>query len=52
MIAKLFMWVQKKLYNVTKDLIVLTPVGGFASLIAFNLFFPGLMPSGVSLNPR
>ncbi len=38
--------------NPTKDLIGLISVGGFESLIAFNLFFPGLMSSGVRVNPR
>ncbi len=52
MIAKFLMWVLKKLHNPTKDLIVLTSVGGLASLIAFNLFFHGLIPSGVSVKPR
>ncbi len=35
-----------------KYLIVLMSVGVFASLMAFNLFFLGLIPSGVSVNPR
>ena len=52
MMAKFLMCVQKKLHRLTKDLIVLTSVGGLASLIAFNLFLPGLMPSGVSVKPR
>ncbi len=52
MMAKFFMCVRKKLHKPTKDRIVLTSVGGLASLIAFNLFFPGLMPSGVSVKPR
>jgi hypothetical protein len=40
MIVKFFMCVQKKLHRPTKDLIVLTSVGGFASLMALSLFFP------------
>ncbi len=52
MIAKFLMWVLKKLHNPTKDLMVLTSVGGLASLMAFNLFFPGLIPSGKSVKPR
>ncbi len=52
MMVKFLMCVRKKLHRPTKDRIVLTSVGGLASLIAFNLFFPGLMPSGVSVNPR
>ncbi len=47
MIAKFLICVLKKLHSPTKERIVLTSVGGFASLIAFNLFLPGLIPSGV-----
>ncbi len=32
--------------------IVLPSVGGFGSLMAFSLFLPGLIPSGVSVKPR
>jgi hypothetical protein len=39
MIAKFLMCVLKKLQRPTKDLIVLTSVGGFAFLIALSLFF-------------
>jgi hypothetical protein len=35
-----------------KDQMVLISVGGLASLIAFSLFFPGFIPSRVSVNPR
>ena len=38
--------------NPTKDQMVLISVGGLASLIAFSLFFPGFIPSGVRVNPR
>jgi hypothetical protein len=52
MIANFFICVLKKLHKPTKEQIVLTSVGGLASLIAFNLFFPGLIPSGVKVKPR
>ena len=42
MMAKFLMCVRKKLHNPTKDRMVLTSVGGLASLIAFNLFFSRL----------
>ena len=51
-IAKFFMWVRKKLQRPTNDLIVLASAGALAVSIAFNLFLPGLMPSGVRVNPR
>jgi hypothetical protein len=51
-IAKSLMWVRKKLQRPTKDLTIFMLVGGCASLIACNLFLPGLMPSGDSMNPR
>ncbi len=50
--AKFFICVLKKLQSPTKDRIVFTSVGGLASLIAFSLFFPGLIPAGVSVKPR
>jgi hypothetical protein len=52
MIAKFLMWVQKKLHYPTNDLIVFTSVGGLASFMAFSLFLPGLIPSGVSVKPK
>ncbi len=52
MIAKFFICVLKKLQSPTKEQIVLTSVGSLASLIAFNLFWPGLMPAGISVNPK
>ncbi len=50
--AKSLMCVRKKLHNPTKDLIVLTSAGALAVWIALSLFLPGLMPSGVRVNPR
>ncbi len=52
MMAKFLMCVWKKLHRPTNDRMVLTSVGGLASLIAFNLFFPGFIPSGVRVKPR
>ena len=52
MMAKFLMCVRKKLHRPTNEWIVLTSVGGLASFMAFNLFFPGLIPSGVSVKPR
>ncbi len=52
MIAKFLMWVRKKLQRPTKDLIVLTSAGILAVSMAFSLFLPGLIPSGVRVNPR
>ncbi len=52
MMAKFLMWVWKKLQRPKKDLIVLTSVGGFAYLLAFSLFLPGSIPSGVRVKPR
>ena len=52
MMAKFLMCVRKKLHRPMKDQIVLTSVGGLASLIAFNLFFPGLILAGVKVKPR
>jgi len=52
MITKFLMCVLKKLHTPTKDMIVFTSVGGFASLMAISLFFPGLTPSGVSVKPK
>ncbi len=51
MIAKFLMCVMKKLQSPTKEQIVFTSVGGFASLIAY-LVFPGLRPSRVRVKPR
>ncbi len=50
--AKSLMCVWKKLHNPTKDLIVLTSAGALAVWIALSLLLPGLIPSGVSVNPR
>ncbi len=50
--AKSLMCVLKKLHRPTKDQIVLISVGGLASLMALSLFFPSLIPSGVSVKPR
>ncbi len=50
--AKFLMWVRKKLHRPTKDLIVLASVRVFTVSIAFSLFLPGLIPSGVSVNLR
>jgi len=52
MVAKSLMCVRKKLQRATKDLTILTFVGGLASLIACNLFLPGLIPWGVNVKPR
>jgi len=52
MSEKSLMCIRKKLHNSTKDWMVLISLGGLASLIAFSLFFPGLIPSGVMVNPR
>ncbi len=51
-IAKFLMWVLKKLQRPTNDRIVLTSAGILAVSMAFSLFLPGLMPSGVRVNPR
>ncbi len=42
----------QKLHNPIKDLTAFISVGGFASLMAFNLSLPGVMPCGVSTKPR
>jgi hypothetical protein len=46
-IAKFWIWFWKKLHNPTKEQIDLTSAGALASLIAFSLASPGLMPCGV-----
>ena len=51
-IAKSLMWVRKKLQRPTNDLMVLTSVGALAVSMAFSLFLPGLIPSGIRVNPR
>ncbi len=51
-IAKIFICVLKKLQSPMKEQIVFTSVGGLTSLITLNLFFLGLIPAGVSVNPR
>ena len=50
--AKFLMWVRKKLQRPTNDRIVLTSAGILAVSMDFSLFLPGLMPSGVRVNPR
>jgi hypothetical protein len=40
---KILMCIQKKLQRLTNKHIVLTSVGGLASLMALCLFFPGLI---------
>ncbi len=50
--AKFLMWVWKKLQRPTNDLIVLTSARILAVSMAFSLFLPGLIPSGVRVNPR
>jgi len=52
MIAKFLMWVWKKLHRPTNDRIVLTSVGGFASLMALSFLSPRLIASGVRVKPR
>ncbi len=51
-IAKFWIWFQKKLHQPTKDRISLTFVGALAILIAFSFSCPGLIPCGVKVNPR
>ncbi len=51
-IAKFWIWFRKKLHNPTNDRIDLTSVGAMASLIALSLASQGLMPCGVSVNPK
>jgi len=50
-IAKSLMWLQKKLQRLTNELIDLMSMGALASLIAFSLAWPGLIPSGVRVKP-
>jgi len=52
MIAKSWIWCRKKLQSPMKDRIPLMSLGGAAFLIAFSLASPGLIPSGVRVNPR
>ncbi len=52
MIAKSWIWCRKKLQSLMKDRIPLMSLGGAMFLIAFSLASPGLIPSGVRVNPR
>ena len=52
MIAKILMRVLKNLHSPMIEQMVLTSVAGFASLMVLSLFFPGFIPSGVSVKPR